>query len=157
MKIAIDPGGNGAIAVKMNDGRMKHYNTPDKFADCVALLLSLASREVLQRSQVVLEDLNVKGLPLDRAKTMLGEYFKWVYVLQSLDVHPQMVAPNAWQARFIRVYGRIPKGKENYGDRKRYIFDAMARRYPTIQPALTIRNADAVAILDVMTCSPLDL
>jgi hypothetical protein len=157
LTLGIDPGQSGAIAVKLSDGGISHHNMPKSFESLLRLLIKMKKVTESKDMRIIIEALNGHDMPAGSAWKMAGEYFKVVHAAQITATEIKMIEPRVWQRKFQLEFGDLPKGKANYSARKTQIWRAMKSRYPSIVPALTKRNADAVAILHTATTGALNI
>jgi len=142
--ISIDPGAGGALALiyENKDGDIigEAYKCPkttkemfDIYSNCIKEAL-LNSKECI----VVIE--KVWAFPTDarsRAFNFGVNYGKWLGVIASGNVKPQMVPPKTWQ----KGYEPLPKDKK---ERKQIIKELAQEMFPNVK--VTLYNADALLI-----------
>ena len=135
--IGIDPGKGGGKAI-ITDETVPLHNCP-RTVDDMALLLGMCLNDVAAyRTQVFLE--KVWAFPTDarsRAFNFGVNYGKWLGVIASEDIKPQMIPPKTWQKGFEP----LPKEKKK---RKQVIKEIAEEMFPTIR--VTLYNADALLI-----------
>tara|TARA_Y100001963_G_scaffold100758_1_gene138629 strand:+ start:592 stop:984 length:393 start_codon:yes stop_codon:yes gene_type:complete len=80
-----------------------------------------------------------KGNGISSTWKFAEQYGSIIGVLSTLKIPYRLVAPQRW----MRYYGAMPKDKT---ERKRYIKDLAAQRYPDYDRRITIKQSDAIMI-----------
>lgn len=138
VRIAIDPGKGGGIAIRDDNGEVRSYSMPETAHDLSALLRGVAA---LCDTMVVLE--RVHAMPRDGGVSAFhfGENYGMIQgVLAALQIPYRLVTPQQWQKKV----GALPKEK---ADRKRALKAFAQQRYPHLK--VTLKTADALAMLAV--------
>lgn len=141
VRIAIDPGKSGGIAVRDAEGKVRVFAMPDTVHD-LAELLYWESGAIYGQVHAVLE--KVHAMPTDGGSSAFsfGENFGAIQgVLAALQIPYGLVTPQQWQKKV----GALPKEK---ADRKRALKAYAQQRYPHIK--VTLKTADALAMLAVV-------
>lgn len=136
--ISIDPGANGAIAVKYPDGQVYTHKMPDTPADILDLLMALAP------ATAIIE--KVGGYMPGNSGPASVKFARHCghldMALLASRIPSYAVAPGVWQ----KSLGALSKDKS---ERKRQIKDMMQRLYPSLK--VTLINADALGMLSWAT------
>jgi crossover junction endodeoxyribonuclease RuvC len=147
VKIAIDPGIKGAMAVRDSSGHVAvfKFTTESDMRDQVEQIKwKYQNSQVSHRITAVLE--KVRSMPnqgVTSVFTFGSNYGYWRGILQANRISFREVRPQEWQK------GLIPaklKGKENQPNRKRHLKQLAQERYPDIK--VTLDTADALLMLD---------
>lgn len=139
MKIAIDPGANGGIAVEFC-GLVECWKMPETIGDIWDLFLSqFAGAE----TECIIEaaGMHVAGNNASASCKFARHCGHLEMALIAAGIPFKSIHPTKW----MKHLGQMPKNK---AERKRYIKDLMQRRYPAID--VTRWNADALGILTYM-------
>lgn len=139
--IAIDPGKNGGIAWRTTNGPVFVEPMPATVHDLVILISRIVGP--FGAGDCIIE--RVHSMPHDSGKAAFsfGENFGMIQgVLASFGVAYRFVTPQQWQKKL----GALPADK---ADRKRAIREMMQQRHPYLLKKLTLKTADALAMLDV--------
>lgn len=138
--IAIDPGKNGGLAWRTSAG-VHIEPMPATVHDLVILISRIVGP--FGAGDCIIE--RVHSMPHDSGKAAFsfGENFGMIQgVLASYGVSYRFVTPQQWQKKL----GALPSEK---ADRKRAIRALMQQRYPQLIKKITLKTADALAMLDV--------
>lgn len=142
LKIAIDPGWKGAIA--MQDGHKTwFYDCPGTQNEIIVLL-----REIVQNARN--EDLRIEAI-IEKVHSMPGmncaatwkfavNFSTWQSAMIAFKVPFIEVLPKRW----MKIFGQLPRDKT---ERKNAIKDAIQKLYPDIR--VTLKNADVLAMLSI--------
>lgn len=143
IKLACDPGVNGALAVDLN-GKVVVHKCPETQAEVVDLIFELAE---LAR----VNDWPIKGI-IEKVHSMPGNgvastwkfacnYATWQTSLIAAKIPFKEVTPQKW----MKALGGCPKDKK---ERKNYIKDKAQKWFPDIK--VTLWSSDALMLLTVM-------
>ena len=138
--IAIDPGKNGGIAWRDENG-VWAIDMPGTARDLVDALRGICVQFPCVFMECVIE--RVHAMPRDGSASAFafGENFGMLQgVLAALGIPYRFVTPQTWQ----RKVGALPKEKK---DRKNAIKEFAQQRHPRLK--ITLKTADALAILTV--------
>jgi hypothetical protein len=138
--IAIDPGKNGGLAWRTSTG-VHIEPMPATVHDLVILISRIVGP--FGAGDCIIE--RVHSMPHDSGKAAFsfGENFGMIQgVLASYGVSYRFVTPQQWQKKL----GTLPADK---ADRKHAIRALMQQRYPQLIKKITLKTADALAMLDV--------
>ena len=141
--IVIDPGINGAIAVRDEAGRVFVESMPETMRDIWEYFNFVAYGRVLlesERASAFIEDAgyHVRGNNASASCKFARHCGALEMALTAAVIPWEAVRPQKWMKHF----GTLPKDKKA---RKNRIKELMQRRYPNIR--VTLANADALAIL----------
>lgn len=140
--IAIDQGKAGGIAWIDNQGVTQAVKMPEGMTAQVDFLRALTLE--LTENDVFLEKVGT-GRPCQSSKataTFARHCGNLEAALYLLAVRAEQITPTKWQ----RVIVGIPKGKDMYTARKRYVKEYMQRLCPHLK--VTLLTGDALAILE---------
>ena len=136
--IAIDPGMNGAIAWKDQDGIVRTTNMPDTHPEIADFLREIYLN--LTKTSCVIE--KVGGYQPGNSGPAAAKFARHCgnleAILYCLGISTIQIPPQVW----MKKLGALPKDKK---DRKKKIQEIMASRYPHLK--VTLKNADALGIL----------
>ena len=142
--IAIDPGAGGALAFiyqnKDGDTIAEAYKCPKTTKEMFKTYSYCMKAATLHSKECIVVIEKVWAFPTDarsRAFNFGVNYGKWLGVIASEDIKPQMIPPKRWQKGFEP----LPKEKKK---RKQVIKEIAEEMFPTIR--VTLYNADALLI-----------
>ena len=142
--IAIDPGAGGALALiyQNNEGDMiaEAYKCPKTTKEMFNTYSYCMKAATLHNKECIVVIEKVWAFPTDarsRAFNFGVNYGKWLGIIASENVKPQMVTPKAWQ----KGYSPLSKEKK---ERKQEIKQIAEEMFPTVR--VTLYNADALLI-----------
>ena len=140
IKIAIDPGKGGAMAVRYPDGKVvvTNFTTETEMRDELEQVLAY---DDLAQISAILE--RVHAMPGQGVTSMFSfgaNYGYWRGVLQGLRIPFTEVHPRTWQKGLML-------GKVQGVERKRKLKQVASERYP--DQKVTLKNADALLLLEV--------
>lgn len=145
IKIAIDSGWKGAIACEFKNQSWT-INCADNFVDMFHELKELKFFADNEGCKIDCVMESVGPMPSQSCKSTWRQaenYFGWQMALISLGIPFSLVTPQKW----MKVFGNVPKGKDNKKKRKDFFVDRMKKLYPNIK--VTLKNADALAMLSI--------
>lgn len=140
--ICVDPGKDGGIAWE-DDGTVKAVPMPDGMSAQANFIIGL-KMAADDRVKCYLEKTGTyrSGNSGPASATFARHCGNLEGILYVLGIPTEQVSAGVWQKKL----GALPKEKP---ERKRMIKEMMAREYPHL--AITLKTADAVAILYAMT------
>ena len=140
IRLAIDPGKGGAIAVYI-DGRVLYHNCPDtqsEMADILSEYKNLSMIDGHSISAVIEKVHSMPGQGVKSVWTFSANYASWQMGMICNRIPFTEIRPIQWQKQL----GGCPKDKK---ERKNYIKDQMQKCHPELK--VTLKNADALALL----------
>ncbi len=147
--IGIDPGANGAYAVRYADGSsIAHRFTSE--SDFIEGMREIAQAADIERADVTAYIEQVGGYvgkaqPGSSMFNFGRNYGFQLGVCQAFSFRVELVRPQVWQKAYPTKTGK----KDNASQHKRELKDHAARLYP--REKVTLANADALLILDYAT------
>ena|SRR3990167_10923395 len=139
MKIAIDPGWSGGLAVQFNNGKTEAIACPETQADMILFIRDYAASE--EKKSAVIEKVHaMPGQGVSSTWKFAVNYATWQSALIAFHIPFVEVSPQSWQ----KIFGNLPKEKK---ERKKAIRDQVQKRYPQLKVNLV--NADALAMLSI--------
>ncbi len=140
MKIAIDPGKSGAIAISQG-GKTWTHNCPGTQREIWDLLDELAAYCKIEEVKAIIEKVHsMPGQGVKSVWTFSANYASWQMALIACDIPFEEVSPQSW----MKKLGGLPSDKKA---RKNAIKDKMQKLYPKLK--VTLSNSDALALLSV--------
>jgi crossover junction endodeoxyribonuclease RuvC len=144
MKISIDPGRNGAVAVDFGIGDVITYKCPDtqhEMCELIEELKGIADHDRGMKISAVIERVHaMPGQGVTSVWSFSANYATWQTALICFQVPFQEVRPQKW----MKEFGMLPKDKK---ERKHAIKDRMQKQYPQLK--VNLINADALGMLSV--------
>lgn len=147
--IGIDPGANGAFAIRYQDGSsFAHRFTSD--SDFLESMREIAEASDIDNAEVTVYIEQVGGFvgKAQPGSSMFnfGKNFGFqLGVCQAFSFRVELVRPQVWQ----KAYPTKTSKKENETQHKRELKDYAARLFP--KEKVTLATADALLILDYAT------
>lgn len=138
--LCIDPGKNGAVAVKYLNGVVT-YDCPETQKEMYELINEIVHGAEQDELYAYIE--KVHCMPKQGVCSVWSfacNFASWQMALISCLVPFEEVTPQQWMKKF----GNLPKEKK---DRKLAIKDAMQKKFPELK--ITLKTADALAMLSV--------
>lgn len=145
IKIAIDPGQSGAMAVRWPDGSTVAYDFETE-ADMVSELRSIRENSEMTDTPVNALLERVASRPAQGVASVFkfgSNYGFWRGALQGIGISFYELTPQQWQNKV----GGVPTTVQG-ADRKRKLKQIAAERYPNHR--VTLKNADALLMVEVM-------
>jgi hypothetical protein len=137
--ISIDPGASGAI-IELQEGRIICHKLTSSMTETCDTIRSIAAVNV--KTSAIVE--NVGGYMPGNSGPAAAKFARHIgHIEAALYLCAIPIVWNPTPQTWMKKIGVPPKMEK--GDRKRYIKDWAARRYPTI--SVTLWNADALAML----------
>jgi len=140
--IAIDPGWNGALALRAPDGTVTCTKSPDTIAGIVQLLKLLFPYGHSNDVTAIIE--KVHSMPGDGVKSVwrfAENTTAWKASLVAAEIPFKEIRPQVW----MKKMGGLPKDKDK---RKRRLKEIAQQMFPKIK--VTLWNADALCMLSTM-------
>ena len=138
LRIAVDPGINGAIAWIDPDGYARAEKMPECMSAQADFVRSLAASSTNWTAILEKTGTYQPGNSGPGAVTFARHCGNLEAILYCLGIPTEQVAPSKWQAG-------LGKWSKEKAVRKREIKEAMSRRYPYLK--VTLSTADALGIL----------
>jgi hypothetical protein len=141
IKIAIDPGKTGALAVRYPEGTVDvfKYKSEADMRDSLAEIKRYASTEKYRLSAVLEKVRSSPQQGVTSAFTFGWNYGFWRGLLQAYRISFREVRPQDWQK------GLVPAKKQK-GERKHALKQIAEERFPELK--VTLATADALLMLD---------
>lgn len=149
---AIDPGAEGALAVRMGTGDVRVYKCPDTYVDQLDLMRDMRSIGVVRCALEEVHAWPARMVPCPHCKRPIRQpqgsasiwafacnYQGWLSACTASGISIRNVAPGAW----MKTFGAAPKDKP---ERKRWLKELAQQRFPEIR--VTLWNADALLLLE---------
>jgi hypothetical protein len=146
IKIAIDPGWSGSLAVNYTGDLTEAYKCPDtqkEIIDLVQEMKELSLSDGHPISAVIEKVHAMPGNGVTSTWKFASNYATWQAALLAFKIPYEEIRPNDW----MKKLGGVPSGKDKKKERKNYIKDKMQKKYPDLK--VTLINADALAMLSV--------
>ena len=143
--LAIDPGANGAYAIRYPDGTTTatRFTSESDFLEAMFTLASQAAQKQIPVTAYIEQVGGYVGKEQPgSAMFNFGRNFGYIFgICQALAFTVELIRPQAWQKSFPT---RTTK-TQNATQHKRELKDHATRLYPTLKP--TLATADALLIL----------
>lgn len=140
IKLAIDPGKKGAIAMN-KDGVVSFYNCPDSMHGIVDLIKTLYNRSCGQKIGCLIESVHaMPGQGVCSVWSFACNANSWLTAMYCCGIPYREIKPQSW----MKHLGNLPADKK---ERKNRIKEQMQALYPDLK--VTLVNADALGLLTI--------